>query len=185
LRRAARLAKIHQQRAGAIMLAKLPDPWAQRRLHHDIEAPQVDARAFRQGWKVSTRLDGLLRDELITPGAWQAAVDFRATWERGFGIGLGASGELLGSRTSNAARCSDGKLDALAWLRDISRRIGVRRLWLIERCVLHDYPWLRTAEMLRVSDKTARSWTAVALLDLRKAVAKCPERHQLAEDEWE
>ena len=152
------------------MLDKMPDPRAQFRLHHDIEAQQVDAKAFRQGWKVSTRLDGLLRDEMITPGAWQAAVDFRATWERAFGIGLGASGELLGSRTSNAARCSDGKLDALKRIRGISRKLGPRRMWLIERCVLHDYPWLRTAEQLRVSDKTARSWTAVALLDLWRCV---------------
>jgi hypothetical protein len=29
------------------------------RQHHDVAAPQVDDRAFRQGWRVSTRLDGL------------------------------------------------------------------------------------------------------------------------------
>ncbi|HYM25288.1 MAG TPA: hypothetical protein VEU08_18855, partial [Vicinamibacterales bacterium] len=78
------------------------------RQHHDVEAPRVDTRAFRQGWRVVTRLDGLLAAGLIAPGVWQAGAEYRAAWEAlrrtstgggsslrdGFGPGAGRAGAL-------------------------------------------------------------------------------------------
>jgi hypothetical protein len=39
-----------------------PTPYRQ---HHDVTAPQVDSTAFRQGWRVAARLDGLLESGRI------------------------------------------------------------------------------------------------------------------------
>jgi hypothetical protein len=43
------------------------------RRHHDVEAPQVDSTAFRQGWRVCSRLDSLLEAGRIDREAWDAA----------------------------------------------------------------------------------------------------------------
>ena len=57
-------------------------PSAARLRHAEaIDAPRIDALAFRQGWRVVTRLDGLLAAGLIAPGVWQAAAEYRAAWE--------------------------------------------------------------------------------------------------------
>jgi hypothetical protein len=42
-------------------------PTAELRRRDDIEAPQVDGLAFRPGWRIQSRLDGLLADGLIRP----------------------------------------------------------------------------------------------------------------------
>lgn len=132
--------------------------------HYDgITAPQVDHRAFRQGWRVSTRLDALLRDALIDAATWQMAVHLRATWERAYGVGLGPSGELPASRVVNFDHTLACRLDAASAIRIIKASIGAPRLWLIEQCVVHDAAWGRTAAQLKISDKTARTWTAEAL----------------------
>jgi hypothetical protein len=48
------------------------------RQHHDVAAPQVDSTAFRQGWRVASRLDQLLEAGRIGREAWDAA----HTWRR-------------------------------------------------------------------------------------------------------
>jgi hypothetical protein len=42
------------------------------RRHHDIEAPRVDSTAFRQAWRVCSRLDSLLEAGRIDREAWDA-----------------------------------------------------------------------------------------------------------------
>jgi hypothetical protein len=49
---------------------------------HDVEAPRVDATAFRQGWRMHTRLDALFVDRRITAAEWQATIEYRTTYER-------------------------------------------------------------------------------------------------------
>jgi hypothetical protein len=56
-------------------------PTALYRQHHDVEAPHVDDRHFRQAWRVLTRLDGLLADKASTAAEWHAAADFRELWD--------------------------------------------------------------------------------------------------------
>src|SRR5262249_54017831 len=48
-------------------------PTPQFRQHHNVEAPQVDSTAFRQGWRVTTRLDALLEAGRIDKEQWEAA----------------------------------------------------------------------------------------------------------------
>ena len=43
----------------------MPQPSAAYRQHHDVEAPRVDTSAFRQGWRVVTRLDALASEGAI------------------------------------------------------------------------------------------------------------------------
>jgi hypothetical protein len=52
-------------------------PTSQFTRHHDVAPPQVDGRAFRQGWRVTTRLDGLLETGRIDREAWNCACEWR------------------------------------------------------------------------------------------------------------
>jgi hypothetical protein len=38
--------------------------------------------AFRQGWRMHTRLDALFVDRRITAAEWQATIVYRTTYER-------------------------------------------------------------------------------------------------------
>jgi hypothetical protein len=55
------------------------------RRHHDVEAPQVDSEAFRQGWRVQARLDQLLEAGKIDREAWDAAQEWRR-WAEMIGV---------------------------------------------------------------------------------------------------
>jgi hypothetical protein len=46
--------------------------------HHDVDPPRVDARTFRQGWRIRSRLDALHIAGSISAGEWQTGHDFRA-----------------------------------------------------------------------------------------------------------
>ena len=147
-------------------------PSSHYRQHHDVEAPRVDAREFRQGWRVSARLHGLLVDGLINDEAWQAAIDFRRDWDRAYGVGLGASGNLLPSQRSvNAGQFLHHRVDATSRLELLRRVIGGERYWLVEQCAVHDLAWVAIAMRLRVTDKTARTRTALAIRSLIQPTA--------------
>lgn len=47
------------------------------RQHHDVTAPRVDSTSFRQGWRVASRLDGLLEAGRIDREQWDAACIWR------------------------------------------------------------------------------------------------------------
>ncbi len=141
--------------------------------HHDVAEPRVDATAFHPGWRLSTRLDRLLVAGEITREAWQAGDAFRTTWERANGIGMVRELELR-ARVAIEDRLSIGRLDAAAWLRRVSEALGRNATWLIERCVVQDASWRETAKRLRISDKTAQSWTATVLQSLADHLAGRP-----------
>ena len=50
-------------------------PTAAYRQHHDATAPQVDNRAFRQGWRIASRLDSLVEAGRIDREAWDYATE--------------------------------------------------------------------------------------------------------------
>jgi len=66
------------------------------RQHHEVEAPQVDEKAFRPAWRVRTQLDKLLLDGLISPYEWRIAGWLRSCHERAFGSDLASPMARLG-----------------------------------------------------------------------------------------
>jgi hypothetical protein len=142
-------------------------PSPELRRHHDIEAPLIDATAFRQGWRITSRLDALHRDGALGPVEWQAAVEFRQAWERVKAANSGGGG--LPMRVSGGA-ASGGVADRLATvtdtvtrLREVEEAIGGLAHWLCFACVVEDYSWAAIGRHLHRDPHTARTWTVAAI----------------------
>jgi hypothetical protein len=129
--------------------------------YETLRAPQIDARAFRQGWQVTTRLEALFRDGAISAAAYEAGHQFR----RDFEIGLlrrrspiaRLPGELDGSEREST------RIVALGRLRGAIGFLGSFQAALVEACAVHDRSWEAIGRELSVTRKTALSWTAAAL----------------------
>jgi hypothetical protein len=138
-------------------------PTAHRTQHADaIEAPRVDWRAFRQGWRVATRLDRLLDEGAITPAVWQCAAEYRAAYNS-----LASAGHGSGSRPVGHAR--DVRLDRIARIRRAELAIGALMTSLVHACAIEDLSWLALGRRLGVRNTTARVWTIQALGALASA----------------
>jgi hypothetical protein len=136
------------------------------RQHHDVAAPQVDARAFRQGWRVSTRLEALLDEGAIEPIDFEAALAFRRDWDAANGV-RGRSLMTFGGGGRGRDSSAVDRLGALARLRRIAEALGAFDVRLIEQCAVLDQSWALTGRQHAVADTTARRWTILALLRLK------------------
>jgi hypothetical protein len=134
------------------------------RQHHDVEAPRVDDRAFRQGWRVVTRLDGLLAEGRITTGTWQAAAEYRDAWDalRQTSTGSGSGGSLH-VETNGARDRHPGRLDRIARINAAEHAIGATSAGLCRACILDDVSWHALGQYLGVRNVTARDRTVDAL----------------------
>lgn len=145
-------------------------PSPEFRQHHDVEAPQVDASAFRQGFRVRTRLDRLLLDGRITSGQWQVADEYRCAWAIALRLG-GLSGAQLGRVSGH----SDPHESALANLATIERlrlaeiAIGNRNARLCFACFVEDRSWAEIGREFHRNPETVREWTVSALYALSRA----------------
>jgi hypothetical protein len=160
-----------------VVISNRPTP--QFTCHHDVAAPQVDNQAFRQGWRVCSRLDGLLESGCIDRDAWSAANDWRKWAETITPYGA----QRYEARVDTSATPDDyamlRRVDAATQLRAAANALGDLRARLLEAAVLHDVSWGDLGRSLRVSDKTARRRTIEAieaLADWRsgRAVAPAP-----------
>jgi hypothetical protein len=134
--------------------------------HHDVVPPQIDTHTFRPGWRVTTRLDGLLEAGRIDREQWDAACTWRRwaetvtpsrvqPWEIRVDTPAvpNETGVLLRVQTS-------GKLRAAA------EALGPLRIKLLEWVVARDFAWREIGRFMRVSDKTARDRAVEALTAL-------------------
>jgi hypothetical protein len=136
--------------------------------HHDVTAPRVDSAAFRQGWRVVTRLDGLLEAGRIDREQWDAACRWRRWAER-----ITPSRQpSWGIRIDDAVASSHAdigmlhRVDVATRLRNCATALGTLRVRLLEACVRDDLSWRAIAERLQISDKTAREHAAEAVAAL-------------------
>jgi hypothetical protein len=153
-------------------------PTPQYQHHHDVTVPQVDSTAFRQGWRVATRLDGLFEAGRIDREAWDCACE----WRRWAAAVTPFRVQPLDVRVDVSAVPSDAgmlfRVHAATKLRAAAVAIGELRAKIIEAVVLHDVSWRQLAQQLRVSDKTATQRAAeavVALADWRCGRPVAPE----------
>jgi hypothetical protein len=131
-----------------------------------IEPPRVDATTFRQGWRVRTRLDSLLSDRRITPGQWQAAVEYRDAWARVLQAGGGSPGGLRVSGGADRHHRLLGLLDTITRLRATETWIGRLAASLCFACVVEDRSWASIAATCHRNPETVRDWTVLALRSL-------------------
>ena len=144
-------------------------PSPEFRRHHDVDPPQVDATAFRQGWQVRTRLDALLAADRITAEEWQAADAYRRTWAVARELATVEPGTLRIAGGSSPDNRVVSLLDAVTRLRVVEALVGGLRARLLLACLVHDLPWAETARYLRRDPETVRDWTVAAIHALSRA----------------
>ncbi len=138
-------------------------PTHEYRRHHDVAAPQVNSTAFRQGWRVSTRLDGLLEAGRISREAWGAAQDWRHWFETVTPFRAQAWEVRVDVSTVPTDAGMLVRVNAMAQLRAVADALGPLRVKLLESVVVKDLPWLELARVLRCSDKTAVGFAVEAI----------------------
>jgi hypothetical protein len=154
-------------------------PTAEYRTRHRVEAPQVDAGHFRQGWRVATRLDGLLEAGRIDREQWDCAQQ----WRRWAETVTPFRQQQWDVRVDRSPVPNDAgmlwRVTAATKLRQAAAALGELRVRLLEACVLRDRSWREIATAMRLSDKTAREYAAEAIEALAdhltgRAVAPSP-----------
>ena len=148
-------------------------PNAFYRNHFRVEEPRVDATVFRPGWRVQTRLERLLADQVISPPMWRAAVIYRDTYAIAFGSSLGSSIDRVGlgrrpARSNPTMRLepAENQLAAVERLAMVRRRLGAVVVQLIDQITIEDACWAEIGRQFRISPKTARVWALTALSGL-------------------
>jgi hypothetical protein len=143
-----------------------------------VTAPQVDSTAFRQGWRVATRLDALLETGRIN----REQHDVACEWRRWAETVTPSRARPWDIRVDISAVPTDAgmlfRVHAATKLREAAAAIGELRARILEAVVLHDCSWRQLAQQLRVSDKTATQRAAeavVALADWRCGRPVAPE----------
>ena len=138
-------------------------PTPEFRRHHDVTAPQVDTSAFRQGWRVATRLDSLLETGRIDRECWDAAQQ----WRRWAEVITPCKTQAWSVHVDRSLVPNDAavlhKVAAAAKLRAVAQALGPLRTKILESVVVKDLPWLELARTMRVSDKTAVAHAIEAL----------------------
>jgi hypothetical protein len=141
-------------------------PTPQFTQHHDVAAPRVDDRSFRQGWRVATRLDSLLEAGRIDREAWDCACQ----WRRWAETITPHKAQLWDTRVDISTVPTDAgmllRVHAASKLREAAQALGELRVRLLEACVLRDRSWREIAAVVRISDKTVRDYTVEAITAL-------------------
>jgi hypothetical protein len=144
------------------------------RQHHDVAAPLVDATAFRQGWRVSSRLDALLEAGRIDREAWDAA----HAWRRWAEVVPSFGRQSWDVRVGSSRGPGDGgmllRVNAATMLREAAAALGGLRVRILEAVLVRDVPWAELGRLLRISDKTAQTRATEALEALANHCAGRP-----------
>lgn len=135
-----------------------------------IEAPAIDAREFRQGWRVRTRLDVLRDTGRITAGEYQAAVEYRSAWEAAR-LEVATTAQLMRSPGGGADAHTRmlAAVGAVAKLQAVEASIGRFAADLCRACIVRDLPWVEVARITGRNRETVRDWTVLAIRALARA----------------
>ena len=142
------------ERPAAFPLRPSAGPSLEYRRHFDVEAPAIDARAFRTGWRPLTRLAALLEAGQISHEAFTAGM----VW-RGWVEALGRVPVQRWTARIGSAVLHDGAtpLQAVAAraLRDAGAAFGPYRIRILFDHLVEDLSWRELGLKLRLDPKTA------------------------------
>ena len=138
------------------------------RAHHDVLAPQIDAKRLQPAWRVHSRLAGLFEANLITTeecdaaavwGRWAERTDRSITskWE----LRVDGGGTPCGEPTVR-------RLNAAGALRRCAEALGQDRVVLLQACIIMDTPWQHLARRLGMSRDAARLRVVEAIVALTR-----------------
>lgn len=135
------------------------------RQHHTVEAPAIDEREFRPGWRVKTKLMLLLETGRIDRRQFEAAAAFKGWCEA---VGRQRTSTWLAVRVDGGRRpeglISTHQIDSARRLHDAGMALGRDRVKLLFWVIVDDLAWNRLGPRLGVSTKTA-TWRAVEAID--------------------
>jgi hypothetical protein len=158
--------------AAAAVATNQPTPQFQQ--HHTVDRPQVDSTAFRQGWRVQTRLDGLLEAGRIDREAWDAACLWRRWVERTAPLPAQAWDVRVDRSLVPDDSAALARVQTAAKLRCVADALGPLRMRLLELSVRDDRSWREIGDRLRMDAKTACTWVAAAIAALAAFLAGAP-----------
>jgi hypothetical protein len=147
--------------------------------HHDVTAPQVDSTAFRQGWRVETRLDALFTAGRIDRDAYDAACMFRRLSE----ITAPAPAQQWDVRVDRSLVPNDmhalWRVNAASKLRAAQEALGSLRTRILHNVIVLDRSWGQLGRLLGLSDKAAKDWAIACIQALAdfcagRPVPPCP-----------
>lgn len=134
---------------------------------HRIVAPQMDAAAFRPGWRIESRLHGLFSAGAITREGLDAGRRWRRDWEAALERSRSSTAQLTAIRSNNGSGSGPApRLAALARLRAAEAALGTFAARLLQLCLARDLAWTQIGRVCRCTDKTAARWTATAIAAL-------------------
>ena len=128
-----------------------------------IEQPDINGRAFRPGWLVRSRLDGLLADGLIDRETYAAAQSVARDYRAVSGAPSSPIARLGMSRVAGREDAIASRIDAARRLRAVRARIGEGAYSLAVAVVAEDTSWRELGKRLGVRDVTAKSAAVEAL----------------------
>jgi hypothetical protein len=136
--------------------------------HHEVEAPQVDERAFRPAWRIRTQIDKLALEGKITGFEWRVAGWLRSCYERGYGSDLRSTLPQLGmaGRGSHHWRRENPegrKAQAREYLHHVEQVMGPIVYPIVIAVVVEDVPWRELGTRYGVHAKTAKAWAIEAV----------------------
>jgi hypothetical protein len=149
-------------------------PTPQFQQHHDVERPQVNSTAFRQGWRVRTRLDGLLEAGRIDREAWDAACMWRRWVERTGSLPAQAWDVRVDRSLVPNDAAALARVQTAAKLRGVADALGPLRNRLLEFAIRDDRSWRQIGDRLGIDGKAAQAWVANAIITLAAFLAGKP-----------
>jgi hypothetical protein len=130
--------------------------------HHRVEPPRIDAREFRPGWRVKTRLAALFENDKISREAFVAGMAWKG-WVEQVGHVRVQSWAARISRGLVLKIPSSRQLDSACSLQDAARALGQKRVNLLMSAIVDDLTWVELGRRLRVQRQTAVKWAVEAV----------------------
>jgi hypothetical protein len=165
--------------ASLLRLSASPSgPSPEFRRHYDVEAPAIDARTFRPGWRRQTRLAALFAAGRISREAFVAA-----TLWRGWVEAVGTLAVQRWTQRIGSAVLRDGatpaQITAAKALRDAGAALGEYRTRILFAHLIDDLSWREPQVAARPEDcapPRCRQSRRPCLLARRRAAAACAGR---------
>ena len=139
-------------------------PSAFYRQHQSVEAPLIDTRHFRPGWRVRSGLDRLFRDHAISARSYRAGCEFRDLADCAEAGNFHQAALIAGSGGAlGGIERLEARLVAQARLHEIALQLGAVAFALLDMVIVKNLSWAVIGRGFSIDPKTARAWCITAI----------------------